>query len=81
MDCVVKCYGLILFRNISGCSMKGFIAPELGLLSNLQELYVAIFIHLGVFFRVFRFNSFQLLISDSFMGIILLELFQKKLVN
>ncbi|CAO2827225.1 unnamed protein product [Amaranthus hypochondriacus] len=24
--------------NISGCSMKGFIAPELGSLSNLQEL-------------------------------------------
>lgn len=30
----------VFFRNLSNSSLKGFLAPELGQFSSLQELYV-----------------------------------------
>lgn len=55
--------------NILGSSLKGFIAPELGLLTNLQELYVCIISEFG--FGEFKLMGLTIFFfSEFFMGII-----------
>ena len=58
--------GILFCRNISGSSLRGYLAQELGQLAYLQELYALVFhFYLSLTPEVFSFSflffSFNLL--------------------